>query len=199
MPDESQNPIPTENSIPPSPQEPAADAPIPATVSTPAEVPPGATEAPGTGFSAESNNIPPSNSAPVEGFGEAKTEENQAQNDGIEVDEPSPKQDSKPETAQMGRNEPLGESSQAQIQTSKNPVREVLVKAQLAIQNKKRKKLDSILTLFAKRTTVTNDEVEKFLHVSDATATRYLSILEKEGKIKQNGKTGKGVSYSKII
>jgi len=199
MPDESQNPIPTENSIPPSPQEPTADAPIPATVSTPAEVPPGATEAPGTGFSAESNNIPPSNSAPVEGFGEAKTEENQAQNDGIEVDEPSPKQDSKPETAQMGRNEPLGESSQAQIQTSKNPVREVLVKAQLAIQNKKRKKLDSILTLFAKRTTVTNDEVEKFLHVSDATATRYLSILEKEGKIKQNGKTGKGVSYSKII
>ena len=198
MPDESQNPIPTENSIPPSPQEPTADAPIPTTVSTPAEVPPGATEAPGTGFSAESNNIPPSNSAPVEGFGEAKTEENQAQNDGIEVDEPSPKQDSKPETAQMGRNEPLGESSQAQIQTSKNPVREVLVKAQLAIQNKKRKKLDSILTLFAKRTTVTNDEVEKFLHVSDATATRYLSQLEKEGKIKQNGKTGKGVSYSKI-
>ena len=196
MPDESQNPIPTENSIPPSPQEPTADAPIPATVSTPAEVPPGATEAPGTGFSAESNNIPPSNSAPVEGFGEAKTEENQAQNDGIEVDEPSPKQDSKPETAQMGRNEPLGESSQAQIQTSKNPVREVLVKAQLAIQNKKRKKLDSILTLFAKRTTVTNDEVEKFLHVSDATATRYLSILEKEGKIKQNGKTGKGVFYT---
>ena len=45
---------------------------------------------------------------------------------------------------------------------------------------------------------VTNDEVEKFLHVSDATATRYLSQLEKEGKIKQNGKTGKGVSYSKI-
>src|SRR3989338_2096020 len=147
MPDDqntSQNPIPTKTSIPTSPQEPTTDAPIPTTVSPPAEVPPGATEAPGTGFSAESNNIPPSNSAPVEGFGEAKTEENQAQNDGIEVDEPSPKQDSKPETAQMGRNEPLGESSPAQIQTSKNPVREVLVKAQLAIQNKKRKKLDKI-------------------------------------------------------
>jgi len=45
---------------------------------------------------------------------------------------------------------------------------------------------------------ITNDEVEKFLHVSDATATRYLSQLEKERKIKQNGKTGRGVSYSKI-
>jgi hypothetical protein len=30
------------------------------------------------------------------------------------------------------------------------------------------------------------------------TATRYLSQLEKEGKIKQVGKTGKSVFYSKI-
>ena len=42
------------------------------------------------------------------------------------------------------------------------------------------------------------NEVEKFLHVSDATATRYLSQLEKENKIKQVGKTGKAVSYSRI-
>jgi predicted HTH transcriptional regulator len=34
--------------------------------------------------------------------------------------------------------------------------------------------------------------------VSDATATRYLEILEKENKIKQTGKTGKGVTYTKI-
>jgi len=42
------------------------------------------------------------------------------------------------------------------------------------------------------------DEVEKLLHVSDATATRYLEQLEKEGKVKQNGRTGAGVLYSKI-
>ena len=53
------------------------------------------------------------------------------------------------------------------------------------------------MTLFLKKSKITNDEVEKFLHVSDATATRYLSILEKEGKIKQLGKTGKGVTYTK--
>ena len=54
------------------------------------------------------------------------------------------------------------------------------------------------MSLFLEKSKITNDEVEKFLHVSDATATRYLSILEKEGKIKQSGKTGRSVSYLKI-
>ena len=65
-------------------------------------------------------------------------------------------------------------------------------------QKKKREKIDEILTLFSENKEITNDEVEKLLHVSDATATRYLETLEKEGKIKQVGKTGKGVSYTKI-
>ena len=50
---------------------------------------------------------------------------------------------------------------------------------------------------FAKQTEITNDEVEKLLHVSDATATRYLSELEKRGKLKQVGTTGRGVLYVK--
>jgi Fic family protein len=66
------------------------------------------------------------------------------------------------------------------------------------IQFRKRKKLDRVMTLFLKHSKITNDEVEKFLHVSDATATRYLSQLEKENKIKQVGKTGHAVSYSRI-
>jgi hypothetical protein len=80
----------------------------------------------------------------------------------------------------------------------KNLAKELLVKARNAIQFRKRKKLDKILKLFAKRTSITNDEVEKFLYISDATATRYLSQLEKEGKIKQTGKTGHAVAYSRI-
>ena len=80
----------------------------------------------------------------------------------------------------------------------KDSARDLLNKARFAIQTRKRKKLDHIMTLFAKRTNITNDEVEKFLHVSDATATRYLEILEKENKIKQSGKTGTGVTYSKV-
>ncbi|MEI8269965.1 MAG: hypothetical protein WCG45_01220, partial [bacterium] len=34
---------------------------------------------------------------------------------------------------------------------------------------------------------VTNDDVEKLLHVSDSTATRYLEILVKEGRLKRFG------------
>jgi len=74
----------------------------------------------------------------------------------------------------------------------------LLIKAREAIQFRRRKKLDHLMSLFLKKSQITNDDVEKLLHVSDATATRYLSILEKEGKIKQSGKTGKGVVYSRI-
>lgn len=44
---------------------------------------------------------------------------------------------------------------------------------------------------------ITNDEIQEFLAVSDATAERYLQDLEKQGKIKQSGKTGKYVYYQK--
>lgn len=86
----------------------------------------------------------------------------------------------------------------AVISKSKNLARELLIKARNMIQFRKRKKLDKIMTLFASQTKITNDEVEKFLHVSDATAERYLNTLEKENKIKQTGKTGKSVFYTKI-
>ena len=84
------------------------------------------------------------------------------------------------------------------IVSNKNKIFELLVKAKNAIQFRKKKKLDKVMAMFLKKSKITNDEVEKFLHVSDATATRYLSQLRKEGKIKQSGKTGKNVFYSKI-
>lgn len=79
-----------------------------------------------------------------------------------------------------------------------NRARELWTKAVDAIQGRKRKKLEKIMKLFEKHAEITNDKVEKLLHVSDATASRYLSQLEKEGKIKQNSPTGRGVSYTKI-
>ena len=134
----------------------------------------------------------------MEAVNEPKTEAKQAENKPNPEAVSEPVEAPEPETAQMGRNEPLGEVKPEPKSQIRNSVREILAKASLAIQNKKRKKLDRIMSLFLKQSKITNDEVEKFLHVSDATATRYLSILEKEGKIKQNGKTGKGVSYSRI-
>lgn len=86
------------------------------------------------------------------------------------------------------------------------------------IQFRKRAKLDKILALAAKRreiglgpdrkaglnvgeeggvaeissrklsVTIKNDDVEKLLRVSDATASRYLAQLVKEGKLKRSGK-----------
>lgn len=79
-----------------------------------------------------------------------------------------------------------------------HPARDLLVKARATIQDRKRKKLEKILEALTAKGKITNDEVEKLLHVSDATATRYLSALEKEGKIQQVGKTGKAVEYTRI-
>ncbi len=156
-------------------------------------------------FSVKSNDIPLSDSTLTKSENELKTEEKQAENEPVLEPVSEPVEAPEPETAQMGRNEPLpaegeakGESSQAQTQAPKNLVREILAKAQQVIQFRKRKKLDKIMALFLQQSKITNDEVEKFLHVSDATATRYLFELEKEGKIKQSGRIGKGVSYSRI-
>jgi hypothetical protein len=101
-------------------------------------------------------------------------------------------------TAQTPVNEPLPAQPEPITQNKSSLARQLLISARNAIQFRKRKKLDRVMSLFLQHSKITNDEVEKFLHVSDATATRYLSILETEGKIKQNGKTGHMVSYSRI-
>jgi predicted HTH transcriptional regulator len=66
------------------------------------------------------------------------------------------------------------------------------------LSERKSKKLERVMKAFEKTGKLTNDEVEKLLHVSDATATRYLDQLEKEGRIRQVGKTGKYTYYEKI-
>ena len=119
------------------------------------------------------------------------------------------------QTAQIPANEPLPpepepiaptpapEPPQATTSASATPApthnsRDLLVKARATIQDRKRKKLEKIMEALNTKGKITNDEVEKLLHVSDATATRYLSELEKKGKIKQMGKTGKAVTYTKL-
>ena len=52
-----------------------------------------------------------------------------------------------------------------------------------------------ILQALGKNNKITNNDVEKLLGVSDASATNYLQELENEGRIKQIGKTGSGVYY----
>src|SRR3989338_1572897 len=216
MPDDqnsTQNPSPEENPSPTSPQDPTEPASENTAHSEPSEAPPEALESSPNDFSVKSNDIPPSDSPPPE---PEKTQENQAspvaealadkENEPVSEPVSEPAEAHKPQTAQIPVNEPLEKPETSQNEQAK-PVREnskpslaseLLITARNAIQFRKRKKLDRVMSLFLQKSKITNDEVEKFLHVSDATATRYLSILEKEGKIKQNGKTGKGVSYSRI-
>lgn len=72
--------------------------------------------------------------------------------------------------------------------------RPILAKAREKIRSRKQQKLAKIMEFVAKHKKITNDKVQKLLRVSDATATRYLSELEKQGKIKQVG-TKKGSFY----
>jgi predicted HTH transcriptional regulator len=58
-------------------------------------------------------------------------------------------------------------------------------------QENKQKILDFLQT----NGKIANNDIEKLLKVSDATATRYLSELEKDQKIRQIGTTGNAVYY----
>ena len=62
----------------------------------------------------------------------------------------------------------------------------------------KRQHKDAILNLLNTQGRLTNNQIERMLGISDATATRYLDELEKEGKVRQVGKTGQSVYYEKI-
>lgn len=61
----------------------------------------------------------------------------------------------------------------------------------------KKENLNKVLELFNRENKLTNNDIETRLKVSDATAERYLDELEKQGHIKQIGKTGKSVYYIK--
>ena len=54
-----------------------------------------------------------------------------------------------------------------------------------------------ILELLEEKGKLANDDIQKLLSVSDATATRYLDELEKDGQIKQVGQAGHYVYYEK--
>ena len=62
-------------------------------------------------------------------------------------------------------------------------------------KEEKESRKSRILKLLQKQEAITNNDVEKMLGVSDATATNYLQELEDENKIEQIGERGRYVSY----
>lgn len=63
--------------------------------------------------------------------------------------------------------------------------------------NEKRKRKERIMALMKEKEAITNNDVEKLLSVSDATATNYLQELEQEGLIEQIGTHGRYVRYQR--
>ena len=119
----------------------------------------------------------------------------------------------KPGTAHVYTNEPLNGSSEApnaggagEPVASRAPgdagplIRshesaEGRVKSLATRRSQKQRRLEKILQFLKTRERIANNDVEKLLRVSDATATRYLSELERTGTIQQIGKTGQSVFY----
>lgn len=78
---------------------------------------------------------------------------------------------------------------------SKIEMKEMRKSATKKTRNKIKNRKEAILEHVRKKGKITNDETEAMFCVSDSTAGRYLDELEKEGKLKQVGKKGRGIYY----
>ncbi len=86
---------------------------------------------------------------------------------------------------------------------SQNDAGKVENNARLDAVNEKRQQekvagKNKIMEMAGSQDEISNDDVQKLLNVSDATATNYLQELENEGKLKQVGAEGRSVKYTKI-
>ena len=66
------------------------------------------------------------------------------------------------------------------------------------MQEKKEQAKEKIMELFESRGKISNSDAAKALGISRNTVIRYLDELEAESKVKQVGKTGQAVFYTKI-
>jgi len=99
--------------------------------------------------------------------------------------------------AQGGLVQPPSEPASAEATVGKpinppNPLYQggiinLLQKAKEKILFRKRVKLEKIMVLAQSRTKITNNDVQKLLRSSDATATRYLAELVKQGRLRRVG------------
>ncbi len=74
-------------------------------------------------------------------------------------------------------------------------------KKETVTQRQKREKEEDkarILGIFEIDPQLTNEKVEQYFGIPESTATRYLDELEKEGKVRQVGETGRDVYYERI-
>ena len=109
-----------------------------------------------------------------------------------------------PEQVVLAEPAPTPPSTQPQPELPQHPptlhtkLSSLLATARNLIQTRRNQKLEKIVAFAlnqkAKGKSVTNDEVEKLLHVSDRSASRYLNVLVKQGRLKVSG-VKKGATY----
>ena len=92
------------------------------------------------------------------------------------------------------RSTDLSISSPSAPQQSSSHMKELWLKFREKVVVNKNKKLEKIIALALKKGRITNDDVQELLRVSDATATRYLQELVRQGRLKRSGTTS-GITY----
>jgi hypothetical protein len=73
-----------------------------------------------------------------------------------------------------------------------------LAKGRVTTENRKQRHFAEIMQLFETKQRITRRDVEELTRISDTSAGRYLSRLEKLGKVQQVGTTGPKVFYVKL-
>ncbi len=163
------------------------------TGSTPVDMPPEAPESPTNAFTkvlTEDQNqwLNPPESEGAEGPIRAPNE-SRAPVDDRPVSEPvqSTLIQSVPVSATMPLTQIVAQTESSAQQDQIGFIRGLLVKAQAKIQINKQKKLDKIILFAQKKKTVANEDIQLLLHVSSATATRYLVKLVEQGHLAHVG------------
>jgi hypothetical protein len=172
-----------------TPSEPVIETPVQAPEPAPTPIEPESSQPNGstpTDLPSEAPESPINASAPIPV---------ESQNGGVnqpesEVPEPSipePVQVSVPVSAPAA---PTPQSPQPQSPAQQDQtgfIRALLAKAQAKIQSNKQKKLDKIILLAQKKKIIANEDIQKLLHVSSATATRYSVKLVQQGRLLRVG------------
>ncbi len=96
-----------------------------------------------------------------------------------------------PVSTPLPQNQTPTSAPQPTVIVQRQDPRSFLSKALAVIQFRKKAKLEKITKLALVKKSITNDQVEKLLRVSDATASRYLLQLLKEGRLKKVGPDGR--------
>lgn len=86
--------------------------------------------------------------------------------------------------------------SPAPVPETGNTIQRLLAKAKEKIQFRKQAKLEKIMVFAKAQGGITNDQAQKLLRVSDATATRYLAQLVKTGRLRLVKAVGRGARYA---